>query len=317
MIKIRWLPVGRHYKKELPGLNLLLNLIHKKMIAGSINMSFKPKKSMIRSILAPTDFSDVGNNAVDYAVELAKHTRASVTLFHCFHIPVMAGESMVVPIPFEDLEKDSLDGLTNYKKKLNALHPEVSVDIVSKVGFAADEIAEYVNDHQPDLIVMGIAGSGSFDQLLGSISTAVAKSSKTPVLIVPPARKFTALENIVVAFDLKEIENTESVNIVLDLAKLFNSKITALNVREHEVVDSAEALGAMQANDLLEGVPHTMVNVTDDSPVEGIDHYTESHTVNLLAMIKRKHSLLDSLMHGSNTYKMAFHTHVPLLVLHE
>jgi hypothetical protein len=31
----------------------------------------------------------------------------------------------------------------------------------------------------------------------------------------------------------------------------------------------------------------------------------------------RKHSLLSSLFHESNTKKMAFHTHIPVLTLHD
>jgi nucleotide-binding universal stress UspA family protein len=44
---------------------------------------------MINNILLPTDFSEVANNALRYAIELCKKTESKLHLFHIKSIPVM------------------------------------------------------------------------------------------------------------------------------------------------------------------------------------------------------------------------------------
>lgn len=272
----------------------------------------------MRTILAPTDFSGTANRAVEYAVALAAKTNADITLFHCFHVPVIAGDAPVVTIPFDELEKGSINALNAKKNKLGKKYPGVRINTVSKVGFATEEIVEYVQNNPTDLIVMGISGSGKLDQLLGSTATAVSKKSEVPVLIVPPETGTEKLENIVFAFDFKEIDNTSNINIVIELARQFNSKITALNIKqEFEEISLEGALAAKQANTLLSDVPHRIVKFSDTDPIHGIDNYLKDHAADLLVMIKRKHSFFDLLFNTSNTRKMAFHTHIPLLILHE
>lgn len=271
----------------------------------------------MKNILATTDFSAIADNAVDYAMNLAKETRADVTLFNCYHIPVVTGDGPVITVPFEELEAASTDMLNTRKKNLENKFPGVKINVVSKAGFATDEIADYIKSNPIDMIIMGISGSGNFDRLLGSTATAVSKQSKVPVLIVPGKAVFKKPANIVVAFDFKEVENTSSVNLVVELAKQFGSRITALNVSQHHEVSLEQSLASRQANDLLSDVHHRMVNYNDTDAITGIEHYLKSHDVDMLVMLKRKHGFFDTLLHGSNTRKMAFHTHVPLLVLHD
>ncbi len=272
----------------------------------------------MKKFLVPTDFSEKANNAISYAVELAQHMNAAVSLFNCVHVPVLTGDGAMVSTPFDEMEKESTASLTKMKKKLLNKFPNVFINTVVKVGFSADEIVDYTRENNFDLIVMGITGSGKIDQFFGSTAIAVSKKSQVPVLIVPPKSKLNKLANIVVAFDFKAIENTDSINLIVDLAKKFRSNLTGLNIREyHQKRTHETSLSAHQAETLLSELPHRIVSYSDSSSVEGLGHYLESHDADMLVMLKRKHSLFDLLIHGSNTSKMAFHTHVPLLILHE
>lgn len=272
----------------------------------------------MKNILVPTDFSNAANNAVDYACELAEKTKTNITLFHCFHVPIIASEGPIVTIPFEELENASIATLSKLKIKLTIKHPTLKLNLVSTAGFATDKIIEQIQKDSPDLIVMGITGSGKLDELLGSTTTDIATKSKTTVLIVPIGAHFKNLANVIVAFDFKEIENTKAVNIVVELAKLFKSTVTTLNIKhKHEELSYEQSLSAKQTDHLLEDVSHRMVNYSDSDTTHGIEHYVSNHNVDLLVMLKRKHGFFDSLLNGSSTRKMAFHTRIPLMILHE
>ncbi len=122
----------------------------------------------MKNILTPTDFSDISDNAVNYAFGLAQSIKAFVTLYHCFHVPVISTDVTVTTIDFEEVEKESIKLLTIQKMKLQQKYPDVKIDMVSSAGFAADEIVEYSKQDKFDLIVMGISSSGNLPQLLGS-----------------------------------------------------------------------------------------------------------------------------------------------------
>ena len=44
---------------------------------------------MITKILIPTDFSEVANNALQYAIHLAKKTHAEIHVLYVKNIPIM------------------------------------------------------------------------------------------------------------------------------------------------------------------------------------------------------------------------------------
>ena len=273
----------------------------------------------MKNILAPTDFSEIADNAVNYAFEFAQSCNASVTLLHCFHIPIISGDALVTAIDFEDLEKESRDLLNIRKRKLIQKYPGVKVDMVSNAGFAAEEIVRYGKEGKVDLIIMGITGSGTFDELLGDTTISVVKNSEIPVLIVPREKVFKKLKNIVITFDRKQIENINNIVPAIELAKQFNSNTTALHIKQRHAIDSTEDyLAEKQIADLLAEIDHRKINfITNVNTIEGIEHYLNRHDVDMLVMLKRKHGFFDQLFHGSNTNKMAFHTNVPLLILHE
>ena len=73
----------------------------------------------MKTILVPTDFSKIARNAIDYAVEIAKLTKARLILFHVYHATVVPSEMPIV-LPTGEIEKEALDGL----KKIG--NPQIS-----------------------------------------------------------------------------------------------------------------------------------------------------------------------------------------------
>ena len=48
-----------------------------------------------------------------------------------------------------------------------------------------------------------------------------------------------------------------------------------------------------------------------------INQFAEEHAVDLIITIPKHHGLLDSLFTTSHTTKLAFHSHLPLMVIHK
>ena len=50
---------------------------------------------------------------------------------------------------------------------------------------------------------------------------------------------------------------------------------------------------------------------------DAVNAFTEDNEIDLIITIPRKHSFLGNLFKSSNTKKMAYHSHVPVVAIHE
>ena len=57
-------------------------------------------------IIAPTDFSPISLNAVNYAAEMARSIDADLSLLHVCLLPITYGQ---VPYPIEDMDSLMID----------------------------------------------------------------------------------------------------------------------------------------------------------------------------------------------------------------
>ena len=158
----------------------------------------------MKTILVPLDYSEVSDNALNYAAELANLIRAKLILLHVYHVPVPAIEVPVVVIGWEELQKENTERLNKIAEKTKNKSKNLEIEIRVSPGFAVDEILSLVKEDNIDLVVMGVTGAGrKTNMLLGSNTVSVMKKSKTPVLIIPQKAQFKKVQNIVLAYDYK------------------------------------------------------------------------------------------------------------------
>jgi nucleotide-binding universal stress UspA family protein len=142
----------------------------------------------IRTILVPTDFSDIANHALDYARLLAEKLGATIVAMHVEEEPIygFVGDYPAV---------GDWKALTDLRKKhaserleqLAQTHlPKALVaELVVVTGVSHVEIARVAEDRRVDLIVMATHGRGFMSHLLmGSTTEQVLRRSPCPVLAV-------------------------------------------------------------------------------------------------------------------------------------
>lgn len=273
----------------------------------------------MKTILVPTDFSKTALNATEYAIELAKSTNSKVILFHVFDVPVTVTDIPVVINSFDDYEKSKKKQLKSHIVKLTEKHgTEVSISSVLRPGFLSDELIELIEDMKIDLVVMGITGAGKAAELLiGSNATRVIKDVTCPVITVHDDIKFKSINKIAFACDYEGIEESQGVDKVIDFVKLFEAKLLLINIIDEEQKGSLkkEISGALLEH-VFDKQNHTTSFRKSEDVTEGINRFVDHHNIDLLIMLPKKHTLFSRLFHESNTKKMAFHTHVPLLTIH-
>lgn len=158
-------------------------------------------------LLVPTDFTEVGNNAIDLASKAAKHLGYKLCLLHI-------------------LEKAD-DGTA--KGKLDVLAKEangkfgIEVETLAKEGSIFTTIGEVAKDLGANLIYMGTHGKVGMQKLTGSFALRVITSSEVPVIVVQK-RAFENFKDIVlpITSDYGPWEKTKWAEYI---AKQFKAKI--------------------------------------------------------------------------------------------
>jgi hypothetical protein len=143
---------------------------------------------------------------------------------------------------------------------------------------------------------------------------------KCPVLAISSDVKFKPIKNIAFACDYKEINDRQLLEPLKEFAKLFDAHISIVNVvRETAelIPNTDQAIAGVKLEHSLEGTEHSFHYTQHNDVVEGINHFVTENHIDMVVMIPRMHSVLRNIFHEPQTKRMAFHTHVPLLSLHE
>lgn len=276
----------------------------------------------MKTILVPTDFSEIARNAVDYAIEIARLGKAKLILFNSYRLPVITAETTLIIPSIEELERNSQENLDRLKKEIQDRYGnELIVECATSCGFAVEEINRYAKQNKADLIVVGMQGAGYLaERLLGSTTTSLIQAAECPVLSIDKQVRFKSPKKIVLASDYLNTGNKDLLSPLRDFTKMFNAHVYVLNV----INPSGTAPGIDETvndyisfEDSLKDVEHTFHYIKDEDVVKGINDFVTERQMDMIVMIPRRHSIFEALFNEPATKKMAFHTSLPLLALHE
>jgi nucleotide-binding universal stress UspA family protein len=131
-------------------------------------------------LLVPTDFTEVGNNAISLASKAAKHLGYKMCLLH--------------------ITDKADDGTAKEKLKFLAQEAKdnfgIEVDTIAKEGSIFSTIGEVAKDIGANLIYLGTHGKVGMQKLTGSFALKVITSSEVPVIVVQK-RAFKNFKDIV------------------------------------------------------------------------------------------------------------------------
>ena len=142
--------------------------------------------SLLRHILFPTDFSEIGERAGEFVERLATKGVGQVTLLSALDVPGHAA----YPEGYQEIaEGAARDLLEQWKQRLlkggvPAVHERFDP------GHPLPAILQALESQDISLIVMGTQGKGFIKELfLGSVAHNVSRLATCPVLLIPPASR--------------------------------------------------------------------------------------------------------------------------------
>lgn len=142
--------------------------------------------NLFKKILVANDGSENARRAVSQGIDIAKISGAEVYAVYVVsdeHAKV-SGKVMGWAEPFEEYLTDRGELATAYVEKAGK-GVEVKVEPVLLKGSPAEQILDYAEKNDIDLIVMGTQGlTGIKRFLIGSVAENVIRHSKVPVIVI-------------------------------------------------------------------------------------------------------------------------------------
>jgi nucleotide-binding universal stress UspA family protein len=141
----------------------------------------------IQTILHPTDYSALSQDAFHYAIGLARALKASIKVLHVTETlgpeNLTYGEAVSQPQPQAYQQR-----LWEEFLRQTPTEPGIAMERLLREGDPAEEIIRAANDLGCDLVVMGTHWRRGLRRWLeGSVAEAVIRGVSCPVLVVKPS----------------------------------------------------------------------------------------------------------------------------------
>lgn len=135
-----------------------------------------------KKILVAVDGSAQADKAVREAVKIAKRNETTLFVLNVKDDIQLYGSAYGVPLILENIEEQSRAII---ERAANIIKKQVEFESYRLEGSPKKEIVNFAQEHDIDLIVIGVTGKGAFDRLVvGSTTAYVIDHARCNVLVV-------------------------------------------------------------------------------------------------------------------------------------
>lgn len=261
----------------------------------------------MNTVIVPVDFSETSLNAARYAVKLLTgHYGVHVILHNVYEKASQAAE---IQTKLEKLKAELMDiGIV----KITLLAEEGQDFII--------ELEKLARHQQADLIIMGITGRSALGQtFIGSNTLKMVEKKVCPVLIIPPDAGYREVKNVLLTSDFKNVVSSTPSVPIKKVLKTFRPALHIINVDSQHYVALTEEYQQQRAQlaEMFKEFNPEFYFLGLYNIDEAIHQFAHDKNVDFIIVIHKEHSLVEKLFVKSHTKKLAYHSSVPVLALHE
>lgn len=267
----------------------------------------------MNTIILATDFSEIAQNAANYAVEMGKHTGSSLILLHAYQ-PVFAGETSMVNMQELEVVKEIAESsMEAERKRVEAIAGKNFVlETFISPGSILGSIRDLYEERKPMLVIMGSSGA-SGGLLWGSTSSAAFRELNIPVLAIPAGIQWEPVKNLCFAVDYKNIDDPAPVHAIGYWLRIFHAKLFMLHVNK----PGQQTIVPDDFQQAFTSLDPVFVNVENDDLEKGVQDFLSNHAVDWLVIMPHKHNFFERLLGTGSTKKLAHINTHPILAVHE
>lgn len=269
----------------------------------------------MKTILIPTDFTKVSQNAFNYALSFLGKKDSRILLLSGFNLkPRLFGKISEQP---NQEHEQKLSEFTS--KAIN--HSNIQIEQHFFEGSLSKAILKTIEKTRVDLIFMGVKRRSTLAQYLTTNDfLEVINLVETPILLIPQDFSFRKIDKVVYATDF-DLDDTLSIRSLAKILGRFQPEITLVHISNGTFTDKQEK----EFMNIFKKEIHTRIRyqkiefqlLFGKNISERLKLLVKETNPDWLVMLtEKRYFLLDKHFQPSVTRKTAFQTQVPLLVFH-
>lgn len=193
----------------------------------------------------------------------------------------------------------------------------VKMDYKITDGVPSISIVRIADELGVSLIVMGTQGaSGIKKALIGTTTVNLIREANCPVLVVPAQAKVTEINKVTLALEFANHEE-KFIDWIIFMSEKWELGLEILHVQTSQGFKEELAILGLEGY-LQKKYPGLKVRIHTfyaESASEGLDLYMQENENMILVMCHEHRNLWDQIIHKSKSLQMAYHTHIPLLIM--
>lgn len=262
----------------------------------------------MKTILVGVDFTKSSENAIQYAIEVAKQSHSKILLFHALTAPLIHTTSGLVFMDNDNYHNDADHEMNTLLNRLSKKHPTLKFSIEITYDGIRNRVKKLAKNRKISLVVLGLETKSKIQKFLGSTTSLdLAGKIDCAVITVPEKYKKHSLKKIVVALDNKE-------TVKSGLSKRIHSIIDVLGVKAEFVhVKTEDELNIKQT--INREIKLTIVNAGDFK--SGITSYAKKSKADMIMLISNNYSTFHSLFIDSHSKKIILSSNIPVISVHK
>lgn len=264
-------------------------------------------------IIVPIDFSENSIKALEFAIFMADKKHAKITLVHVMEVIYDFASQAATAL--DSMYTDGEKMLEKLIEKYKASGVEMDYKIVD--GVASISVARIAEEIEATLIVMGTQGaSGIKKALIGTTTVNLIREANCPVLVIPAQANVAEIKKITLALEFANHEE-KFIDWIIGMSQRWELGLEILHVQTNHGFKEELAILGMEGY-LQKKYPGLQVRIHTfyaENASEGLDMYMQEHDNMILVMCHEHQNLWNQIIQKSQSIKMAYHTHIPLLIM--
>ncbi len=276
------------------------------------------KSTEQKTILFPTDFSDVSIHALDFAIDLCEREECKLLLLNVVDAPFSRGtddEAIEIDLITKDLIHFSQINLEKLKSKILKKHT-IGIEEITYTGNTTLAISKAVSIFNATKIVMGTKVNK--DLFFKSNSFTIVNNTSIPLLTVSMESKNMIYKNILFPFNEK-LMTLKKADDVIHMAKLYKSKVILLGISEANTSDKIHIItnNMMDIKSLFDDhqIPCEIHFNSNSNYAGAILAYCSFNHIDLITIANNLPNVLTGILNFNSAKNVINNSEIPVLTI--
>lgn len=257
----------------------------------------------MQTIIAPTDFSDISLNAVNYAADMAMALNANLLVVHATEMQFDTQRDEIEIESKLHILKKTLIERTNSKIKIHSKQV---------CGIIENELMKMCEYRNPLAVVMATHGATLKEQFfIGSITVYLSKNLKYPVIVVPAGIMYKPISKILLATDLENLYNLP-VEKIINIVTAFSAEVDIVHVYKSEDKFEVMSCRISELMNYLKNLNPQFYFIKSKIVHEAILEFAQKNNSDLILTFPKKHPFF----YRSESKQLIFKSPFAVMTIH-